>query len=443
MKRAIALCGGGSRGSYEVGAWTALRELNIDYHIVTGTSIGALNGALMVQQDYEMASELWDTITVDGVMKDGINLEFSLDAMFSQKEKIKLFLKQYMNTKGADISPLIQLVDRVIDEQWIQESEIDFGLVTVQYPSLKPIELTKREMQPQLLKQYLIASASCFPAFPICKIGENSYIDGGYYDNLPINLAIKMNADEIIAVDLSYDNPSVFRNKPFVTYISPSWPLGSILSFNKPILDRNRKLGYNDAMKAFGQYKGFRYTFTTKDFNAENEAVSRSFVSLISRFEAQIPMLVKEKVYHNKIDENILTSCIAKHTGHQQLGYMDYLIRGSEICAEVLEIDPLPVYNLAEFNQMLFNTFNNREKYKHEQLFSRFSRIQDLPILRKIISQMDKQYLIGCLFTRLLHNPDLQDYLKWLVPLVPNELTAAFYLLAMEQNQVKEDDQHE
>lgn len=442
MKRAIALCGGGSRGSYEMGAWTALRELNIDYHIVTGTSIGALNGALMTQQDYDLASELWDTITVDGVMKDGINLEFSLDALFSQKERIKLFLKKYINSKGADITPLIQLVDRVIDEQRVQDSAIDFGLVTVQYPSLKPVELTKQEMEPQTLKQYLIASATCFPAFPICKIGDKSYIDGGYYDNLPINLAIKMNADEVIAVDLSYDNDSEYRNKPFVTYISPSWPLGSILSFNKPVLDRNRKLGYNDTMKVFGRYKGFRYTFTTQNLEDHNETLSRSFVSLVSRFEAKIPLIAKQKVY-NQVDETMLTSCITKHTGNQKLFYLDYLIRGAEICAEILQVDPLPVYNLNEFNQMLYKLFDHRDKYKHEQLFSRFSQIQDLPILRKVISQMDKQYLIGCLFTRLLYNPDLQDYLKWLVPLVSNELTAAFYLLAMEQNQVNKGGQHE
>ena len=47
MKRAVVLSGGGSKGSYEIGVWKALRRLHIKYDIVTGTSIGALNGALM------------------------------------------------------------------------------------------------------------------------------------------------------------------------------------------------------------------------------------------------------------------------------------------------------------------------------------------------------------------------------------------------------------
>ncbi|TCZ79866.1 patatin-like phospholipase family protein [Paenibacillus albiflavus] len=443
MRRAIALGGGGSRGSYELGVWTALRELGIEYHIVTGTSIGALNGALMVQQDYELTYKIWDTITVDDVMKDGINFDFSLDSLFSHKDKIKTFLKKYLHSQGADITPLIQLIDRVIDEQRIRESAIDYGVVTVEHPSLKPLEITKQEMEPELLKQYLIASASCYPAFPVCKIGKQGYIDGGYFDNLPINLALKMNADEVIAVDLSYEFETKYRNKPFVTYISPSWPLGSILSFNKPILDRNRQLGYNDAMKVLGRYTGFRYTFTTQNGEALYDAISRSYVALIARFEAQIPLAVNERVYHNQVDANIVTSCIMQHTGSRQLSYLDYLIRGSEVCAEILQIDPIEVYDFTAFNEMLFNHFSDREKFKHEQMLARFSQIQNLPILKKVISEMDKQYLIGCLFTRLLDNPDLQDCLKWLVPLIPDELTAALYLVAIERNQMNESNLHE
>ena len=52
-KTAIVLAGGGSRGAYQIGVWKALREMGIDYQLVTGTSVGALNGVLMVQQEYD------------------------------------------------------------------------------------------------------------------------------------------------------------------------------------------------------------------------------------------------------------------------------------------------------------------------------------------------------------------------------------------------------
>ena len=47
-----------------------------------------------------------------------------------------------------------------------------------------------------------MASASCYPAFQKKDIDGNKFIDGGIFDNMPINLAIDLGADSIIAVDL-------------------------------------------------------------------------------------------------------------------------------------------------------------------------------------------------------------------------------------------------
>ena len=41
MKTAWVLCGGGSRGAYEIGVWQALSAAGLAPDIVTGTSIGA------------------------------------------------------------------------------------------------------------------------------------------------------------------------------------------------------------------------------------------------------------------------------------------------------------------------------------------------------------------------------------------------------------------
>ena len=50
MKKALVLAGGGTRGSYQNGALKALKKIHeTDFDIVTGTSIGALNAALVVQ----------------------------------------------------------------------------------------------------------------------------------------------------------------------------------------------------------------------------------------------------------------------------------------------------------------------------------------------------------------------------------------------------------
>src|SRR5574344_117438 len=73
-KTALVLCGGGALGAYELGAWKALRELKIDFDIVTGTSIGALLGAFIVADKYDDACQLWANITPENVCKGGMNL---------------------------------------------------------------------------------------------------------------------------------------------------------------------------------------------------------------------------------------------------------------------------------------------------------------------------------------------------------------------------------
>lgn len=102
MKTGLVLGGGGSRGAYQLGVWTALLELGEDYDLVCGTSIGAINGALFAQKSYGLAKELWNTITVADVMADGINFDLSAQAMLDQAKQIKPFLEKYVNHKGAD-----------------------------------------------------------------------------------------------------------------------------------------------------------------------------------------------------------------------------------------------------------------------------------------------------------------------------------------------------
>ena len=81
-------------------------------------------------------------------------------------------------------------------------SKVDFGLVTYNLSNFKPKLLTKKQIPKDKLKSYVMASATCFPAFKMKDIDGDKYIDGGYYDVLPINLAIDMGATDIVAVDL-------------------------------------------------------------------------------------------------------------------------------------------------------------------------------------------------------------------------------------------------
>ena len=68
-QKALVLAGGGARGSYQVGVWRALMELDWHPQIITGTSVGGLNGAMFVLDLYETARDMWLTIRSRDVME--------------------------------------------------------------------------------------------------------------------------------------------------------------------------------------------------------------------------------------------------------------------------------------------------------------------------------------------------------------------------------------
>ncbi|MDL2216041.1 patatin-like phospholipase family protein [Ruminococcaceae bacterium OttesenSCG-928-N02] len=266
MKRALVFSGGGTRGSYEMGAWKALRELGYEFDIVVGASIGALNGAAYVQGDYDMAYELWQTLNIDKVMTGGLNFDYSLEALYSQRDAIGPFVKEYINSKGADIEPFRTLLAENLNEEKFFASAIDFALVTVSFPGLVPHEIRKRDIAPGYLKKWVLASASCFPAFPLCEIDGAYYIDGGYYESLPIETAFRMGAQEVVAVGLA---PAMAKGRyaanPLVTCICPEKSLGAFLYFGEEQLEENLQKGYMDTLKALGACFGKSYKLFTKD----------------------------------------------------------------------------------------------------------------------------------------------------------------------------------
>ena len=259
MKRAIVLSGGGAKGAYQIGVWKALRKLKLNYSIVTGTSVGALNGAFFVQKDYFKAVHMWYHMSFAHVFE---HMDGDYHTLEGKKNILLTYAKGILNG-GMDISRLEETLDKYLNVKRFYRSPIDFGLITVNLSDMKPVSICKKDIKPQELKDYLIASASCFPAFPVKEIHGKKYIDGGYYDNIPIQLALDLGADEIIAVDLKaigLKKKVKDRSVP-ITYITPRCDLGSFLVFDKTLARRAMHLGYFDTLKTFHKLEGNYYTF--------------------------------------------------------------------------------------------------------------------------------------------------------------------------------------
>lgn len=307
MKRALVLGGGGSKGAYEIGVWKALDELDMHFDIVTGTSIGALIGTLYVQRDYDKAYELWRHMKVDDVMINGVNLDKDIELIMSQKGRYVDFLASYMQHRGADITPFEQIIERLFDAERFYGSDIDFGCMTVNFTKRTPQPMLKKDMDERQVKDFILASASCFPAFPMKVIGHEKYIDGGYYDNVPIALAQSMGAEEIVAVDLKPVSKSNTHEKTQdVTYIQPYVSLGSFLLFDEDRILRNMQLGWQDTMKAFGRCLGTIYTFPCadkEDIEAFEVKMAKAFLQINEILGRENMKKLTQKVVDYKIKD--------------------------------------------------------------------------------------------------------------------------------------------
>ena len=80
---AIALEGGGAKGGYEIGVWKALKEAGVRIAAVSGTSVGALNGALMARDTYDKAVDAWSNVRMSSIVSVDETQETELKRMFS------------------------------------------------------------------------------------------------------------------------------------------------------------------------------------------------------------------------------------------------------------------------------------------------------------------------------------------------------------------------
>lgn len=392
--RAIVLSGGGAKGSYEIGVWKALRKLNINYDIVTGTSVGALNGALMVQKDYLKALFLWYNLNYDDIFE--IKKDYT-------KEDINKLYKEGILKGGVDVTNLENTIKKYINPKKFFKSDIKYGLITVKFPSLKHVEMTKEQLNNKNLSDYLVASASCFPAFKLKKIDKEYYIDGGFYDNMPINLAVKMGATEVIAVDL--DEIGIKRNLKYdvdVTYISPKNKIDSFLTFEKNSSRRGIRLGYNDTMKHYKKLDGNMYTFKLND-------LENNFIKYKEKYLENINNVTKND---NIILENIILKKILKNDKSFKKEINEII----EKLGYLYKIDDSNIYSIRKYNNMLLKKFNKTKLDLNIESINK----------DKIKMLFNEEKMVKYLYELLVNKKNKK--LKKLCIIYPNEFLMAIYI---------------
>lgn len=247
----IVLDGGGARGAYQMGAWKALSEAGVKVNAVAGTSVGALNGALICMGDVEKAEQIWNEMTFSQVMDvDDVWME----GLFNRENSIRDILRkalQIISDGGVDITPLRNLIHQHVDEQRIRESGIELCLLTFSVTHMKEIDISIHDIPEGLLEDFLLASAYLF-GFKNEKLHGQTYIDGGIINNFPINSLIERGYKDIIQIRI-YGPGRVQKARvaedTMLYEIAPKAKLGSIIEFENQRSRRNFKLGYYDAKR--------------------------------------------------------------------------------------------------------------------------------------------------------------------------------------------------
>ena len=252
----IVLEGGGAKGSYQIGAWKALREAGIQIRGIAGASVGALNGAMICMDDLETAEYIWETISYSKVMDvddDIIENVKKMDLKAINLKQAAEDAKRVLKERGFDITPLKQLIESVVDEERIRSSERELYLTTYSVTDRRLLVLNARDIPEGEIGDMLMASAY-FPAFRNQKLNGKRYMDGGGWNNVPVNVLLEQGYEDIIVIriyGLGFDSEKVTQipEGTNVYHIAPRQDLGGILEFDKKKARKNMMLGYYDAKR--------------------------------------------------------------------------------------------------------------------------------------------------------------------------------------------------
>lgn len=402
--KALVLGGGGAKGSYEVGVFKALRKLHMKFDIVTGVSIGSINGAFYVANEYKKCLKMWQKITTSDLFDVAIGSKMS-------KEDIKLLVKQ-MSSGGISFSNAYNFLKKNINEEKVRKSKIDYGLVTVSLTNKKPRFLTKEQIPYGKLVDYICASSICYPFVHAQDINDESFIDGGFYDGIPINLAIDMGATEILAVDLSVlainKKPKDKNIKVDVIKMKDKTPL--TLTFTKEYANKNIKYGYNDTMKHFNKLDGKFYTFRKNDLDKSYNELNKYFVEILKSTILNEP---KNKIVNELFSIAKINKLFIKIKYNHD--FKEEVEEALEHLGVLFDIPNENIYSIKKYNKLLIR------------------KVKELNYI-KINKNLKDKFLIGYMYNKYMKSENKEEIIKEMYNLsliFPREYLCTVYLIAI------------
>ncbi|HUO00410.1 MAG TPA: patatin-like phospholipase family protein [Bradyrhizobium sp.] len=191
----LVMQGGGAPGSYQAGVYQALHEAGIEPDWVVGTSIGAINGAIIVgnhlSDRVERLKDFWERLDprlpapwcqltplvagVPGFYCLNPALAWGVDARVGI-ERAAMYL----------VDPLKKLLPAFVDFNLINAGTMRFtlGLAAVETGDMRYFD----SQRDKISLEHVLGSSALPPSFPAVPIEGEYYWDGGIYSNSPIEV---------------------------------------------------------------------------------------------------------------------------------------------------------------------------------------------------------------------------------------------------------------
>jgi len=207
----LVLQGGGALGAYQVGVYEALHDAGIEPDWVIGTSIGAINAALIAgnarDERIDRLNEFWSHVespaTLAGPL-DWLGIGNFVANMTTVMHGIPAFFEPNLAAlRGARASvgveqaayystePLRRTLGELVDFDSLRRSgtRLTVGAVNASSGAMRYFDSAKET----IAVEHVMASGALPPAFPAVRIDGHPYWDGGIYSNTPIEAVLDDN----------------------------------------------------------------------------------------------------------------------------------------------------------------------------------------------------------------------------------------------------------
>jgi NTE family protein len=186
-RTALVLSGGGAKGAFQFAAEKYAREVKgYRWDIISGVSVGALNGAMLAMGKYARLQEIWQHISNDQVYTGKLNAWAILRLLFGAKSI-------YGN------APLWQMIEREVE---LDQIEVDLRIGTV---SLRTGEYVLFRPSDPSFKRALLASTAIPIIWAPVHVSDSyvDMVDGGVRNISPLGDVLDDDPDEVVVINCS------------------------------------------------------------------------------------------------------------------------------------------------------------------------------------------------------------------------------------------------